>query len=62
MILAKSRLMFKSPSGRRLYKSNYDVFAKTIKRYGITGLYAGLSGQLVKGFVSEGLKMTIKDR
>jgi len=25
-------------------------------------MYAGLEGQLVKGFVSEGVKLTIKDR
>ncbi|KAL8286261.1 hypothetical protein RQP46_004749 [Phenoliferia psychrophenolica] len=62
MILSKSRLMFKSPSGKRLYKSNVDVFRKTLKRYGLIGLYAGLTGQVVKGFFAEGIKMTIKDR
>ncbi|KAK4704178.1 hypothetical protein P7C70_g2034, partial [Phenoliferia sp. Uapishka_3] len=62
MILAKSRLMFKSSSGKRLYKSNLDVFQKTIRRFGVFGLYAGLSGQLAKGFFSEGVKMTLKAR
>ncbi|KAM0755612.1 mitochondrial carrier [Meredithblackwellia eburnea MCA 4105] len=62
LILSKSRLMYKSPSGRRLYKSNVDVFRKTIKKYGVWGMYAGLQGQLTKGFLSEGIKGIVKDR
>lgn len=58
----QTRLQFKAPSGRRLYRSNIDVFRKTIKKRGIAGMYAGLEGQLVKGFLSEGVKLTIKDR
>ena len=58
----QTRLQFKSPSGRRLYRSNVDVVRKTVARHGWTGLYAGLEGQVVKGFLSEGVKMVIKDR
>lgn len=42
LILAKIRLQWKSPSGKRLYNSMMDVFAKTVKRSGPTGLYVGL--------------------
>ncbi|SGY34076.1 BQ5605_C002g01586 [Microbotryum silenes-dioicae] len=62
LILAKTRLQFKSPSGRRLYKSNFDVFSKTIKRYGLFGMYQGLEGQIAKAFLSEGVKLVVKER
>lgn len=61
LILAKTRLQFKS-SGRRLYKSNLDVFVKTFKKQGLLGLYSGIEGQILKAFLSEGLKMLIKQR
>ncbi|KAK4057570.1 hypothetical protein OIO90_001215 [Microbotryomycetes sp. JL221] len=62
LILAKTRLQFKSPTGRRIYQSNIDVFRKTINKHGIKGMYQGLDGQLSKAFVSEGVKMMIKER
>ncbi|SCZ90495.1 BZ3500_MvSof-1268-A1-R1_Chr1-3g02024 [Microbotryum saponariae] len=58
----QTRLQFKSPSGRRLYKSNFDVFSKTIKRYGLFGMYQGLEGQIAKAFLSEGVKLVVKER
>ncbi|KAI5475360.1 hypothetical protein MNV49_001591 [Pseudohyphozyma bogoriensis] len=62
LILSKTRLQYKSPSGRRLYYSNVDVFRKTIKKSGITGMYVGLEAQLIKSWFSEGVKMLVKDR
>ncbi len=62
LILAKTRLQFRSPSGRSVYKSNLHVFTKTLRKQGLRGLYAGLEGQLVKGFLSEGIKQTLKAR
>ncbi|KAM0793476.1 hypothetical protein ACM66B_000918 [Microbotryomycetes sp. NB124-2] len=62
LILAKTRLQFKSPTGRRIYKSNVDVFRKTIHKHGIKGMYQGLDGQVTKAFVSEGVKMMMKER
>lgn len=38
------------------------MFRKTIKKRGVAGMYAGLEGQLAKGFLSEGIKLTLKDR
>lgn len=62
LILAKTRLQYRAPSGRRLYSSTYDVLAHALRRRGVAGLYSGLSGQVAKGFLSEGIKMTTKDR
>ncbi|GAA5949084.1 hypothetical protein JCM21900_004853 [Sporobolomyces salmonicolor] len=62
LILAKTRLQFKSPTGRALYSSPIDVFRKAYAKQGISGLYSGVESQLLKGFLSEGAKMTIKDR
>ncbi|KAE8232261.1 hypothetical protein CF326_g2717 [Tilletia indica] len=58
LILAKSRLQ----SGKRGYKSLPDVVRSVIRRQGMSGLYAGLETQLVKGFVSQGTTMLVKDR
>ncbi|GAA5994102.1 hypothetical protein JCM5350_008094 [Sporobolomyces pararoseus] len=62
LILAKTRLQFKSPTGRALYNSPFDVFRRAYARQGFAGLYAGVEGQLLKGFVNEGLKLLIKER
>ncbi|GAA5870324.1 hypothetical protein JCM16303_001964 [Sporobolomyces ruberrimus] len=62
LILAKTRLQFKSPTGRALYASPFDVFRRAYSKQGFAGLYAGVEGQLLKGFVNEGLKMLIKER
>ncbi|SCV68518.1 BQ2448_639 [Microbotryum intermedium] len=62
LILAKTRLQFKSASGRRLYKSNFDVFSETIKKYGLFGMYQGLEGQIAKAFLSQGVKLVVKER
>ncbi|GAA5922983.1 uncharacterized protein JCM15063_003489 [Sporobolomyces koalae] len=62
LILAKTRLQFKSPTGRALYSSPFDVFRRAYSKQGLVGLYAGVEGQLLKGFVNEGLKLLIKER
>lgn len=38
------------------------VLLDAVRKGGVKGVYRGLEGQLLKGFLSEGLKMTIKDR
>ncbi|GAA95121.1 uncharacterized protein L969DRAFT_89327 [Mixia osmundae IAM 14324] len=62
MILAKTRLQWKSPSGKHVYRSITDVFAKTLKRQGPAGLYTGLSAQLAKGLFSLPITMLVKQR
>ncbi|BGP36758.1 hypothetical protein JCM10450v2_000650 [Rhodotorula kratochvilovae] len=62
LILAKTRLQFKSPTGRALYTSQLDVFRKTVAKQGFAGLYQGVESQLLKGFFSEGVKLLVKDR
>ncbi|KPV78430.1 uncharacterized protein RHOBADRAFT_40977 [Rhodotorula graminis WP1] len=62
LILAKTRLQFKSPTGRALYRSQVDVFRKTVRKQGLKGLYQGVESQLLKGFLSEGVKLVVKDR
>jgi len=58
LILAKSRLQ----SGKRGYKSLPDVIRSVLRRQGPFGLYAGLETQLIKGFVSQGTTMLVKQR
>lgn len=55
-------MQFKSPTGRALYRSQFDVFRKTIAKQGVAGLYQGVESQLLKGFFSEGVKLLVKDR
>ncbi|BGP12778.1 hypothetical protein JCM10213_007292 [Rhodosporidiobolus nylandii] len=62
LILAKTRLQFRSPAGRALYSSQLDVFRKTLTKHGLPGLYAGLETQLLKGFFSSGLQLLVKER
>ncbi|GAA6022707.1 hypothetical protein JCM11491_003739 [Sporobolomyces phaffii] len=63
LILAKTRLQFKSPtSGRAVYASPVDVVRRAYAKRGVAGLYAGVEGQVLKGFVNEGLKLLIKER
>ncbi len=57
LILSKTRLQWKSPSGKRVYRSFVDVVRKTMRRSGWTGLYQGLNSQLIKGFISHGVTM-----
>lgn len=42
LILTKTRLQWKSPSGKLLYRNMTDVLVKTVKRSGVRGLYVGL--------------------
>ena len=62
MILSKTRLQWKSPSGKKIYKNLIDVLKKTVKRNGIKGLYQGLESQLVKGLIGHGMTMMVKQR
>ena len=55
-------MQFKSPTGKALYASPFDVFRRAYGKQGFAGLYAGVEGQLLKGFVNEGLKLLIKER
>ncbi|CEH14030.1 mitochondrial carrier protein [Ceraceosorus bombacis] len=49
LILSKSRLMWRSPSGRRQYRNLLDVIRKTVRRSGVKGLYQGWESQITKG-------------
>lgn len=43
-------------------ESMFSTIRKFIRKEGIEGLYVGLEGQLVKGFVSQGVMMLVKQR
>ena len=45
MILAKTRLQWKSPTGKLMYRSIPDVFRKTLNNSGLRGLYVGLEAR-----------------
>ncbi|PWN51022.1 mitochondrial carrier [Violaceomyces palustris] len=62
LILCKTRLQWRSPSGRRVYTSLVDVLGKTIRRGGFSGLYQGLDSQLAKGVLGHGVTMVVKQR
>lgn len=57
LILCKTRLQWRSPTGRKMYRNLLDVLRKTIKRGGLKGLYQGLDSQLIKGLFSFGTTM-----
>lgn len=62
LILTKTRLQWKSPNGKLLYRNMTDVLARTIKRSGVRGLYVGLQTQIIKGFIAQGVTMVVKQR
>lgn len=62
LMLSKTRLQWRSPSGRKVYRNLADVVRKTMRRNGIKGLYQGLESQLLKGLVSHGTTMVVKQR
>lgn len=62
LILCKTRLQWRSPTGRRMYRNLLDVLRKTVKRGGLQGLYQGLDSQLIKGLFSFGTTMMVKAR
>lgn len=62
LIIAKTLLQYRDPSGRRMYRNLLDVFAKVTKRRGVSGLYQGLESQLTKGVLSYGVTMVVKSR
>lgn len=43
-------------------ESMFSTMKKLIRRDGIQGLYVGLEGQLIKGLVSQGVMMLVKQR
>lgn len=57
LILCKTRLQWRSPTGRKVYRNLLDVLRKTVKRGGLKGLYQGLDSQLIKGLFSFGTTM-----
>lgn len=57
LILCKTRLQWRSPTGRKMYRNLLDVLRKTLRRGGIKGLYQGLDSQLIKGLFSFGTTM-----
>lgn len=58
LILCKTRLQWRSPTGRKMYRNLLDVLRKTVKRGGgLRGLYQGLDSQLIKGLFSFGTTM-----
>lgn len=62
LILSKTRLQWRSPSGKRVYRSLADVLRKSVRKNGVQGLYQGLQSQLLKGLVSHGTTMVVKQR
>lgn len=57
LILCKTRLQWRSPTGRKMYRNLLDVLRKTVRRGGLKGLYQGLDSQLIKGLFSFGTTM-----
>lgn len=45
-----------------MYRNLVDVIVKITRKRGIGGLYKGLDSQLLKGVISHGVTMTLKDR
>ncbi|CAO1625949.1 unnamed protein product [Sympodiomycopsis kandeliae] len=62
LIIAKTLLQYRDPYGRKIYRNLIDVIVKISRKKGIKGLYKGLESQLLKGIISHGVTMTIKDR
>ena len=62
LILSKTRLQWRSPTGRRMYRNLHDVVSKTIRKAGFKGLYQGLETQLIKGLFSFSTTMVVKQR
>lgn len=62
LIIAKTLLQYRDPSGRRMYRNLADVIIKVTRKRGVVGLYKGLDSQLLKGVISHGVTMTLKDR
>ncbi|SJX64899.1 related to ANT1-Peroxisomal transporter of adenine nucleotides (ATP, AMP)-member of the mitochondrial carrier family (MCF) [Sporisorium reilianum f. sp. reilianum] len=62
LILCKTRLQWRSPTGRKMYRNLLDVLRKTVRKGGVRGLYQGLDSQLIKGLFSFGTTMMVKAR
>lgn len=61
LILAKTRLQAHRKNGEA-HESMISVWRKALQREGVQGLYQGLDAQVVKGFVSQGITMMVKQR
>ncbi|KAI0343472.1 mitochondrial carrier [Trametopsis cervina] len=71
LILAKTRLQVHkkdlkrdgdSESQRQDKENVLRIWDRALRKQGVSGLYQGLEAQITKGFVSEGVKMMIKQR
>jgi solute carrier family 25 (peroxisomal adenine nucleotide transporter), member 17 len=71
LILAKTRLQVHkkrskqdaNPTSRKEKAENMiNIWGEIIRKEGVRGLYQGLEAQVTKGFVSEGVKMMVKQR
>jgi adenine nucleotide transporter 17 len=63
LILAKTRIQ--ASGGRKDSDSALEALLRVLRRAAATGpvgLYQGLSAQLVKGFVSQGVSFLVKER
>ena len=60
LMLAKTRLQVHRRNGDRA--DMIGVWKHAIKREGLQGVYQGLDAQMVKGFVSQGVTMVVKQR
>jgi adenine nucleotide transporter 17 len=63
LILAKTRIQ--ASGGRKDSDSALEALLRVLRRTaasGPVGLYQGLSAQLVKGFVSQGVSFLVKER
>lgn len=63
-IMAKLRLQYKgsSSSSTRAYTGTLDVIFRTLKYEGISGLYTGLSAQMLKSVLGAALMFTAKEK
>ncbi|OJT01630.1 Peroxisomal nicotinamide adenine dinucleotide carrier [Trametes pubescens] len=63
LLLAKVRVQAsRKQPGRAGTMSTTDIWAQALKTGGWAGLYQGLSAQLIKGFVNQGVTMLVKQR
>ncbi|PSR71701.1 hypothetical protein PHLCEN_2v12405 [Hermanssonia centrifuga] len=61
LILAKTRLQVHRKQGASS-ETMFSIWKRALLREGIPGAYQGLEAQIVKGFVSQGITMMVKQR
>ncbi|KAF3313396.1 ADP/ATP carrier protein, variant 2 [Orbilia oligospora] len=62
LIVAKVGLQSNPPAGQKKFKSFVEVMKYVIHHEGLLGLYKGISPQLMKGLLVQGLLMMTKER